>query len=82
MLGASIRLIAPPPRRRVIVLAVVVTMLWSALLALGLASELVGQSNPNVGLEPIALIIGGLPGKGPRSTTTRGAGGVVGLRAI
>jgi exosortase/archaeosortase len=39
------------------VFAVVVTTLWSALRALGLASEPVGQSNPNVGLELIALVI-------------------------
>jgi hypothetical protein len=57
ILVASIWLLAQPWRRRVMVFAVVVTTLWSALLALGLASELVGQGNPNVGLELIALII-------------------------
>lgn len=60
ILGASIWLIAQPWRRRVMVFAVVVTTLWSALQALALGSELVGESNPNVGLRLIALIIGGV----------------------
>jgi hypothetical protein len=60
ILGASIWLFVEPWRRRVMLFDVVVTTLWSSLLALGLASELVGQSNPNVELRLIALIIGGL----------------------
>jgi hypothetical protein len=57
ILGVSVWLVIQPGRRRVMVFDVVVTTLWSALLALGLTSELVGQGNPNVGLELIALII-------------------------
>ena len=57
ILGVSVWLVVQPWRRRVMVFDVVVTTLWSALLAFGLASELVGQGNPNVGLELIALII-------------------------
>lgn len=60
ILGVSIRLFVQPWRRRIMVFDVVVTTLWSVLLALGLASELVGQSDANVGLRLIALIIGGV----------------------
>jgi hypothetical protein len=59
-LGASIWLLVQPWRRRVMIFAVVVTTLWYALLALIVASELVGQSTPNVGLGLVALVIGGV----------------------
>jgi hypothetical protein len=59
ILGVSIWLFVQPWRRRVMVFDVVVATLWSGLLALGLASELVGEGNANVGLRLIALIIAG-----------------------
>ena len=57
-LGVSIWLLVQPWRRRVMVFAVVETTVWTALLALIIAFELVGQSTPNVGLALIALVIG------------------------
>ena len=59
-LGASIWLLVQPWRRRVMTFTVVVTTLWYALLALRIAYELVGPSNPNLGLEVVALVIGGV----------------------
>jgi hypothetical protein len=58
-LGASIWLRVQPWRPRVMIFAVVVTTLWYALLALRIASELVGESTLNVGLVS-AFVIGGV----------------------
>jgi hypothetical protein len=59
ILGVSIWLLVQPWRRRVIVFDVVVTTLWTALLALSLA---VGTSDAgqNNGLELVAVVIGGV----------------------
>jgi hypothetical protein len=57
ILGASIWLLVQPWRRRVMVFAVVVSTLWTGLLALGLAADLVGQGYTNLGPELIALVI-------------------------
>jgi hypothetical protein len=56
-LGASIWLLVQPRRRRVRIFAVVLTTPGYALLALTIAF---GQSNPNVGLALVALVIGGV----------------------
>ena len=56
-LSASIWLLVQPWRRRVRIFAVVLTTLGYALLALTLAF---GQSNPNVGLALVALVLGGV----------------------
>jgi len=58
-LGVSIWLLVQPRRRRVMIFAVVETTLWTALLALRIASELVGESTLNVGLVS-AFVIGGV----------------------
>jgi hypothetical protein len=59
ILGVSTWLLAQPWRRRVMVFDVVVTTLWTALLALSLA---VGTSDAyqNNGLELVVVVIGGL----------------------
>lgn len=59
-LGASLWLLVQPWRRRVMIFAVVVTTLWTALLALGVASELVGQSKPILALQLVAFVFGGV----------------------
>jgi hypothetical protein len=56
-LGASTWLLVQPWRRRLMIFDVVLTTLGFALVALTLAF---GQSNPNVGLTLVALLIGGL----------------------
>ena len=60
ILVVSMLLVAEPWRRRVIVFDVVVGSLWNVLLALSLASELVGQGFTSDGLKPVAVVIAGL----------------------
>jgi hypothetical protein len=43
-----------------LIFAVVVSTLWYGLLALRIAAEIVGPGNPNLGLELVAFVIGGV----------------------
>ena len=57
-LGASIWLLVQPWRRRVMIFAVIVTALWTALLPLVFAGQLVGEGTLNF-VVLIAFVIGG-----------------------